>query len=80
MNHRHSADRQALLFGLTVLRLCSSVARVGNLIFLAPIVSLVFIATILGEAIHPATLVGLALIIPGVLLQQMQPPTVKAQD
>jgi drug/metabolite transporter (DMT)-like permease len=64
----------------TALRLSSSVARVGNLIFLSPILSLVFIATILGETIHPATLVGLALIIPGVLLQQMQRPVVKAQD
>jgi drug/metabolite transporter (DMT)-like permease len=64
----------------TALRLSSSVARVGNLIFLAPILSLVFIATILGETIHPATLVGLALIIPGVLIQQMQPPASKAQE
>jgi len=58
----------------TALRLSSGVSRVGNLIFLSPLVSLVFIATILGEAIHPATLVGLALIIPGVLLQQRQQP------
>jgi drug/metabolite transporter (DMT)-like permease len=58
----------------TALRLASNVSRVGNLIFLSPILSLVFIATILGEAIHPATLVGLALIIPGVLLQQSQRP------
>ncbi len=56
----------------TALSLSSGVSRVGNLIFLSPLVSLVFIATILGEAIHPATLVGLALIIPGVLLQQRQ--------
>ena len=57
----------------TALRLSSGVSRIGNLIFLSPLMSLVFIATILGEAIHPATLVGLALIIPGVLLQQRQP-------
>jgi drug/metabolite transporter (DMT)-like permease len=57
----------------TALRLASTVARVGNLIFLSPLFSLVFIATILGETIHPATLVGLALIIPGVLLQQAGP-------
>ncbi len=56
----------------TALRLASNVSRVGNLIFLSPMLSLVFIATILGEDIHPATLVGLALIIPGVLLQQSQ--------
>ena len=54
----------------SALRLTSSVARIGNLIFLSPLFSLVFIATVLEETIHPATLVGLALIIPGVLLQQ----------
>jgi drug/metabolite transporter (DMT)-like permease len=59
----------------TALRLSSGVSRIGNLIFLSPLVSLVFIATILGEPIEPATLAGLALIIPGVLLQQRQNPT-----
>jgi drug/metabolite transporter (DMT)-like permease len=54
----------------SALRLTTSVARIGNLIFLSPLFSLVFIATVLEETIHPATLVGLALIIPGVLLQQ----------
>jgi len=56
----------------TALRMASNVSRVGNLIFLSPLLSMVFIATILGESIHPATLVGLGLIIPGVLLQQSQ--------
>ncbi|MEP1469956.1 MAG: DMT family transporter [Halieaceae bacterium] len=55
------------------LRLASGVARIGNLIFLSPLISLVLIATVLGEVIHPATLVGLMLIIPAVLLQQSQP-------
>ncbi len=45
-------------------------SRVGNLIFLSPVLSLVLIAVVLGEAIHPATLVGFALILPGVILQQ----------
>ena len=58
----------------TALRMTSAVSRVANLIFLSPLVSLVFIAFILDEAIHPATLVGLALIIPAVLLQQAQAP------
>ena len=57
----------------TALRLASGVARIGNLIFLSPLISLVLIATVLGEIIHPATLVGLMLIIPAVLLQQSQP-------
>jgi drug/metabolite transporter (DMT)-like permease len=58
----------------TALRLSSGVSRIGNLIFLSPLASLVFIATILGEPIHPATLLGLAMIIPGVLLQQRRNP------
>lgn len=49
----------------------SRVARVSNLIFLSPLVSLVFIQSILGEQIVAATLVGLALIIPGALIQQL---------
>jgi drug/metabolite transporter (DMT)-like permease len=63
----------------SALKLASGVARIGNLIFLSPLFSLVFIAGILGETIHPATLVGLALIIPGVLLQQTGRPPVPAQ-
>tara|TARA_R110000787_G_scaffold189322_2_gene300969 strand:+ start:278 stop:1213 length:936 start_codon:yes stop_codon:yes gene_type:complete len=62
----------------SALRLASSVARIGNLIFLSPLFSLVLIATVLGETIHPATLVGLALIIPGVLLQQAGSPAREA--
>jgi drug/metabolite transporter (DMT)-like permease len=58
-----------LLWSLA-LRSATNVSRVGNLIFLSPILSLVLIATILGEPIHPATVVGFALILPGVLLQQ----------
>ena len=55
------------------LRMASKVARIGNLIFLSPVISLVLIATVLGESIHPATLLGLALIIPAVVMQQSQP-------
>jgi drug/metabolite transporter (DMT)-like permease len=62
----------------TALRLASGVSRVGNLVFLSPVLSLLFIASILGEPIHPATILGLALIIPGVLLQQGQQRVVAA--
>ena len=51
------------------LRYASNVSRVGNLIFLAPILSLFLIATVLDEAIHPATVLGFALILPGIFLQ-----------
>ncbi|WP_246019541.1 DMT family transporter [Corallincola spongiicola] len=55
---------------LTALRLTDSAARVGNLIFLSPFLSLLFIYGLLGEAIHPATYIGLAFIVCGVLAQQ----------
>ena len=48
------------------------VARVANLIFLAPVFSLVLIQVVLDESIHPSTLVGFALIVPAILLQQRQ--------
>ncbi|WOJ92604.1 DMT family transporter [Congregibacter variabilis] len=54
----------------TALRAATNVSRVGNLIFLSPMLSLVFIGLILGESIHPATVIGLALILPGIVLQQ----------
>ncbi|MFT7287090.1 MAG: drug/metabolite transporter (DMT)-like permease [Halieaceae bacterium] len=54
----------------SALRYASNAARVGNLIFLAPLLSLGLIAAVLGETIHPATLIGLALIGPGIIFQQ----------
>jgi len=48
-------------------------ARVANLIFLSPFLSLVFIHFLVGEAIHPATVVGLAFIIAGNVLMQYSP-------
>ena len=58
------------LLWASALRAATNVSRVGNPIFLSPMLSLVFIATILHEPIHPATIVGLALILPGILQQQ----------
>jgi len=52
------------------LRLTDSVARISNLIFLAPFLSLVFIHYFLGESIHASTFAGLVLIIVGVWVQQ----------
>jgi drug/metabolite transporter (DMT)-like permease len=57
---------------LTALRLSENTAKVGNLIFVAPFLSLVFIRTVLGEAILPATYVGLVLIVAGVLYQRLR--------
>ncbi len=55
---------------LKALTLSRSVAQVGNLIYLAPFVSLFFIAVTVGEPILPSTVLGLSLIMVGVLLQR----------
>lgn len=55
---------------LAALRRTTNTSRVTNLIFLAPVFSLVLIATVLGEAIRSYTLVGLALILTGLAYQQ----------
>lgn len=52
------------------LRSTANAARVGNLIFLSPVVSLMLISTVLKESILPATMIGLTLIIGGLVLQQ----------
>ena len=63
----------AFLFWSAALRLTDNAARVGNLIFLSPLVSLFIIHRVLGETIHPGTLVGLILIISGLLFQRYAP-------
>lgn len=54
---------------LTALKLAENTSRVANLIFLSPFLSLVFIQFVLGEAVRPATLGGLALIVGGLAWQ-----------
>ncbi|MGD8428965.1 MAG: DMT family transporter, partial [Ectothiorhodospiraceae bacterium] len=57
---------------LTALTLTSNASRVGNLIFLSPFLSLVFIHFLVGETILMSTYVGLALIIAGLIAQQLK--------
>lgn len=47
-------------------------ARVSNLIFISPFLSLVFIYFILGERIMPSTYIGLVLIMSGLWVQQLK--------
>jgi drug/metabolite transporter (DMT)-like permease len=54
---------------LTAMRLTTSTARLANLIFLAPFLSLVFIHFVLGEHLRVATLPGLVLIVAGLWFQ-----------
>lgn len=60
----------AFVFWLHALKLSATTAKVGNLIFLAPFLSLVFIHFLVGETIHPATFVGLVFIVVGNIIQQ----------
>ncbi|MGC9401842.1 DMT family transporter [Vibrio genomosp. F10 str. 9ZC157] len=57
---------------LSALKLTQNTARISNLIFASPFISLMLLATIIGEDIHPATLIGLVLIITGLVIQQVK--------
>lgn len=57
------------LLWLTAMKLTDSTARLVNLIFLSPFLSLIFIHFLVGEKILPSTLLGLASIIFGLVLQ-----------
>ncbi len=52
------------------LKLSENTAKVGNLIFISPFLSLVFIHYLVGEEILPSTFIGLIIIIAGLLIQQ----------
>ena len=51
------------------LALTRNAGRISQLIFISPFVSLVLIANVLGEAIYPSAIVGLAFIVAGLLLR-----------
>lgn len=55
---------------LSALRLTQNTARISNLIFASPFISLLLLANIIGEEIHPSTLIGLVMIVCGLLIQQ----------
>ncbi|MFC2107300.1 DMT family transporter [Bacteroidota bacterium] len=55
---------------LKALKLSSTTAKVSNLIYISPFMSLIFVAIIVGEKIDGASWIGLIFIISGILLQQ----------
>jgi drug/metabolite transporter (DMT)-like permease len=55
---------------LMALKFSATTARVSNLIYLSPFISLLLIYFFVGEAILLSTIVGLAFIVGGILLQQ----------
>lgn len=56
---------------LSAMKLTDSTAKISNLIFIAPFLSLIFISVFLGEEILPSTLYGLIFIVGGLVLQQL---------
>lgn len=56
---------------LRALKLSSTTARVGALVYLSPFLSLVLIHFVVGEDIAASTLVGLVLIVAGIAVQQV---------
>ena len=65
----------AFLLWLHAMKLTESTAKIANLIFISPFLSLVFIATILREPILWSTLVALVLIVSGLVIQGGKPST-----
>jgi len=57
---------------LLAMRYAESTARISNLIFISPFLSLVLIHFLVGEEILAATLVGLVLIVAGLVVQQVK--------
>jgi len=60
----------SFVFWLKALRLSSNTSRIGYLIFLSPFLSLLFIRSVVGEAILPSTPAGLILIVAGLVIQR----------
>lgn len=56
---------------LKAMELSTNNAKIGNLVFLAPFVSLIFIHFILKESIYITTFIGLVFIVIGILIQQL---------
>jgi drug/metabolite transporter (DMT)-like permease len=55
---------------LMALKLSSTTAKVSNLIYLSPFISLILIHFFVGEVILISTVIGLAFIVGGIVLQQ----------
>jgi drug/metabolite transporter (DMT)-like permease len=59
----------AFVLWLTAMKLTESTAKIANLIFIAPFISLFFIHHLVGEAIYVSTVVGLGFVMAGLLIQ-----------
>ena len=55
---------------LTALKLSTHTARISNLVFISPFISLILVSFIVGEKILLSTVTGLAIIVSGIVIQQ----------
>jgi len=60
------------IFWLAALKAVHDNAKINNLVFLSPFLSLIFIHFILGEEIFFTTLTGITLIVVGIFVQQVK--------
>jgi len=67
------------IFWLKAMNFSTNNAKIGNLVFFAPFLSLVFIHFILKETIYITTFIGLLFIITGVLVQQIEKKKIAGQ-
>ncbi len=57
---------------LSALKSTQNTARISNLIFISPFISLLLLGYIIGETIHPSTLAGLIMIVAGLVIQRIK--------
>jgi len=62
----------AFVAWLTALRYAENTAKISNLIFISPFVSLMLLSIIIDEPIYTATIVGLVFIVTGLIIQQLK--------
>ncbi|HOW32151.1 MAG TPA: EamA family transporter, partial [Bacteroidales bacterium] len=65
---------------LTALKLSSNTARVSNLVFISPFLSLMLVSIFVGEKILASTIVGLIFIVGGILLQAYSAKSNRNED
>ena len=65
----------SFLFWLKALQMASTTAKVSNLVYLAPFLSLVFVHYILHEPVYYTTPLGLVMIISGIFIQNKRSKT-----
>jgi drug/metabolite transporter (DMT)-like permease len=59
------------VFWMKAMQLSTNNAKIGNMVFLTPFLSLIFIRFILKETLYVTTFIGLAFIVAGIFVQQL---------